>query len=265
MLTQETLGKISAVLNIEVSDLEAKIKSEQEETLEVPKLYNETQFSEVSTNRFEEGKKAATEILVKDLKAQHEVEVEGKDIGKFLDGFKSKVKAELDKTPNARIKELEADLEAVRASQQSALDEKEAAISDLSTKLRRQALNGEIITKLPDNLSIGKPDVLTIFHNEIQTKDEEGKTVFIRNGEVLKSETREPLKLEEVLPMFLDSHKFIQTGANGNGDAGGGGGTTNFTNMDEFMAHCEAEGIEPMGNDGQTLLAEAKKNPNFKL
>ena len=58
MFSAETIKKIGEVLHI--SDFDAKLKSEKEETLEVPVLITEDEKNTFGTNRFNEGKKAAS-------------------------------------------------------------------------------------------------------------------------------------------------------------------------------------------------------------
>ena len=76
MFSADTIKKIGEVLHI--SDFDAKLKSEKEETLEVPVLITEDEKNTFGTNRFNEGKKAASEILVKDLKTKHGIESDSK-------------------------------------------------------------------------------------------------------------------------------------------------------------------------------------------
>ena len=106
MFAKETLKKIADVLKLEVSDFEAKFKSDKEETLEVPVLYTEEDKNTFGTNRFNEGKKAATEIAVKDLKAKFNFDFEGKSMDMFLEKYAEKVIADAKITPDEQVKKL---------------------------------------------------------------------------------------------------------------------------------------------------------------
>ena len=88
MLNQETQEKLES-LGFVVSELENAIKSEKEESLEVPTLYKEQGMNEeqkriFGNNRFDEGKKAMSEIKAKEIKSTYGIEMDGKNIDEVI-------------------------------------------------------------------------------------------------------------------------------------------------------------------------------------
>jgi len=121
MYTKETLKKIADVLKLDVSVFEANLKSDKEETLEVPVLFTEDDKNSYGTNRFNEGKKAATEIAVKDMKEKHGLDFAGKSLDAALEAFAEKKLADAKIVPDEKVKKLETENKTLKTSLQEAL------------------------------------------------------------------------------------------------------------------------------------------------
>ena len=264
MYSKTFLTKLSAVLNVPVDTLEVAAKSAEEFNPEVPELFKKDEVDTLSKNRFNEGKLAASEILVKDLKKKHGIESATKDPDEFLNAFAEKVKGEVSKDPTEREKKLETDLQKLRDLHKSDTERLTQEAANLTSRLFQEKIGNEVLGLIPATVVIPREDVLTLFRTKYEVAEDNGQRVVKRAGEILKNTLREPLKLAEVVTSFLDESRLIPAGGPSTGDKGGGG-TTSFKTTDDVMKHLAEKGIEPMSAEGLKILGEARKSADFKM
>lgn len=263
MFAKETLKKIADVLKLEVSDFEAKFKSDKEETLEVPVLYTEDDKNTFGTNRFNEGKKAATEIAVKDLKAKFNFDFEDKSMDTFLEKYSEKVIADAKITPDEQVKKLKDEKKQLQDQVGILKSENEKSTKDFNTRLFQVETQTEVFKHIPKNTIIPAEDIALLFMNSHRVAKEDNRVVIYKGDNVLKDNVLNPLPLKDVIASF--SEPYINKNGMGGGDTGGGGAATKYNTMSELYADLRKKGIEPLGPDGLKAVAEAKKNnPAFK-
>jgi hypothetical protein len=261
MLNQDTVNKLS-VLGIDVSKLTEAIKAEDEVSLEVPTLYTEDQKTSFGKNRFDEGKTAMSEILAKDVKKTFNIEVDSKDINEVVKAFGEKKVSELGK-PNEKIATLESEKQDLQNKLQALSSEKQTLESDFNKKLFGIEVKSQLTSLIPENTTIAKEDVATLFLNNYSVdKDEQGRTVIKKDGKVEQDNVLNPLDLNTVVNTFLDTKGLVKKSGMG-GKSTTGGGSAKFENMAEYMEYCQNNDIEPMGQEGQAMLSE-NKSENFK-
>lgn len=264
MLNAETLKKIAGVLNLEVSDLTAKIKSEQEETLEVPVVFTQADYDQFGKNRFDEGKAAMSEIVTKDLKTKHpEVSFTGKNLDNWIEAYadhKAAKKLEEAKiNPDERVKALEEDKKTLQQKLTTAEETAANATKDFEQRMFQVETRNQILSLIPDNTVIPKEDLVDLFLNRHRvTKEENGISVY-KGSEQLKDKQLNLMPLKDVVSSF--SEGYIKKEGMGGGNAGGGF-TGRFTKMSQFVDYCKEHNLEPMGQEAQNLLLE-KKEANF--
>ncbi len=259
MITQETLKRIAGVLGVEVSDLEAKIKSDKEEMLEVPTLFTEDEKNTFGENRFKEGKKAATEIAVKDLKARHALEFDGKSLDATLDAYAEKKMAEAKIAPDEKVKKLADENTRLKSDLQKAIDNENTIKGDYESKLFHVGIRSEVLTHLPDNTLIPKEDMLELFMTRHRVAREDNSVIVYKGDHAIKDKVQNPIPLKEVVAQF--SEFYLKKSGMGGGDNGGGAGGR-FNTISEVYADLKGKGVDPMGPEGLKAVSEAKKaNP----
>ena len=257
MYPKETLKKIADVLKLDVSVFEANLKSDKEETLEVPTLFTEEDKNTFGTNRFNEGKRAATEILVKDLKVKHGLDFEGKSVDTMLEAFKEKSLADAKIEPDKQVSTLKNEKKALQDQVTSLTGEKEKLTKEYNDKLFHVETKNQILSFIPDNTIIPKEDLVELFMNRHRVTQEDNSVVVYKGDQILKDNVLNPIPLKNVVSQF--SEGYIKKNGMGGGDDINGGTKGNFKTMSAFMDHCKKNNIDPMGEKGQKLLIDNKK------
>lgn len=261
MLNKETENKLK-VLGIDVSKLIEAAKADNEVSLEVPTLYTEEQKNKFGSNRFDEGKTAMSEILAKDVKKTFNIDIDSKDINEVVKTY-GELKSKESGKPNERILALEKDNKELQDKLSGALGSVKTIESEYANKLFNIEIKNKLNSLIPETTTIPKDDVVTLFLNYYNIeKDVNGRTVLKKDNEILKDNVLNPLEISSVLNQFLDQKQLIKKDGMGGSDRKGGG-SAKFSNMADFMDYCDKNKIEPMGKEGQAILA-ANKEVNFK-
>jgi len=264
MLSKDTLTKLAAVLSITVEDFENKIKAEKEEALEVPALFNQAQIDLLKKTRFEEGKKAAGEISVKELREKFGIQTETKDFDELFEKYGEKVKSEVLKNPSDREKQLNEDLTKLRDKIKNDSESWGKEKLNLESSIYQERATGQLLGLIPEGTIIPRTDILTLFRSEHEVVNLDGKTAIKKNGQILKDTLEQPVAIDSVVKTWLDERKFVKPGAGGSGgDGGSEGGTPKLKTMTEFMTYCQSKGIAPLSPEGLKLRTELAKDPEW--
>lgn len=230
MLKKETIEAFAKFAGVSASDLEAKIKSESEEeiTLQKVNVFTDTQLQERITNEkntsYNEGKTAGVEMLVKEKKKELGYDFEGKDFNSLLTYHENKVKEAFEK-PDKKVIELTNDLEKMKKAHQIELENINNEKNGLLSKVNALHTKNSLMNIIPQNTTLAKDDLITLFNANYQVEQEDGKTVVKLNGETLKdATTASPLALKDVFINWATEKKYISgTPGRGGGNEGGTG------------------------------------------
>lgn len=220
-LNKETIGWIAELTGLKAEDITAKISSENEESIEKPQgeFFNEDELSKRDSSKYKEGKEAGSEMLVKDLKKKYGYEFDGKDVDSFMSHHDGQLKTKYSKDSNARVEELEKDLKTQKETYENEIDGYKNQLSDLNGKYRGESIKNTLLSIMPKNTTIKPEAIVTLFKNDYQIEDEEGKMVVKQNGQTLKdSKTASPLDVKDVFREYVIKEGFAK------GDQGRGGG-----------------------------------------
>jgi len=262
MYSKETLKKIADVLKLDVSTFEANFKSEKEETLEVPVLFTEDDKNKFGENRFNEGKKAASEILVKDLKQKHAIEFDGKSIDGFLDKFTEKVISDAKIAPDEKVKKLTDENKTLKDSLQTALGKEQTLAKEYADKLFHVETRSEILSHIPEKTIIPREDLAVLFMNSYRVAKEDDRVIVYKGAAPIKDNVLNPVPLKTVITQFAE--KYIDKTGMGGGDSGGGA-NGKFKTMSSLQAHLESTKVNPGSDEGQKLIREHLKDPSFDV
>jgi hypothetical protein len=220
-LNKETLDWIAELSGVKAEDITAKINSDKEESIAKPQgeFFSEEDLKKRDSSKYNEGKDAGSEMLVKDLKKKYGYEFDGKDADSFMSHHDSELKKKYSKDSNARVEELEKDLKKQKETFESEINGYKSQLDDLSGKYRGETVRNTLLSIMPKNTTI-KPDaIVTLFKSDYEIAEEEGQMVVKRNGEVLKdSKTASPLAVKDVFNEYVVREGFAK------GDQGRGGG-----------------------------------------
>lgn len=254
MFSADTIKKIGEVLRI--SDFEAKLKSDKEETLEVPVLFTEDEKKTFGENRFGDGKKAGSEILVKSLKEKHGLEVDGKSVDTLLSAYADKVIADAKIEPDKKVAQLMTEKKTLQDQVTSLSTEKENITKDFSNKLFQVEVRSEILSHIPENTLIPKSDIADLFLGRHRVTKEDNGVIIYKGSEKLMDKVLNPIPVKDAVLQFAEG--YVKKAGMGGGDNGGGGAVPKFKTASEAYQYMKDHKIEPMSNEGLKMLNDNK-------
>lgn len=255
------INDIEKALKLEEGSLAAAISSEEEVNISIPKNLVIRTSDEVELrekNLKETSKQAGIEIAIKNARNDLGLEFEGKTMDNLLSAYKDKLTDELTSEPNALIDGLKKDKEKF----QSILKEKDNQIETLNnsiTSIKNQSVIESSVIRAFGNVtegvktSIPTQDIRDLFllKNKIDIQD--GKTVVIKDGEVIQDPTTlEPVSLDSVAGEFIKSYIQTPTGGKGGTDNPNGTGT----DFDAFQKEMTDKGIQTGSEKYNTIMNE---------
>lgn len=265
MLNKETKDKLVAY-GFDISKLEEAVKAESEMSLDVPTLKTEDEFSKLISeddknvfgrNRFEDGKKAMSEIKAKELKEKHKIEIDGKDLDAVLDAYvESKIKE-----TGVGSAEFMAEKKALQQKIIEAEENLSKKTDEFTNKISSIENRNQVVSLIPDGTVIPKEDLVTLFNTRYRIATEDGRTVIYKGSDKLQDNRLEPLALNDVVASFIDEGKYLGVnGMGGDDTSGASGGSAKFKTLNEFSDWCGKQDppINPMSDEGQNLLLEKK-------
>jgi hypothetical protein len=228
------------------------------------KSLKERVIEENKTPIYIEGKDAGAEMLAKALKRVSSLDIEGK-VKKNERGeidFEATAKAlndAFDKTkgvePNKKITELSESL----ANLQRQVEQKDNELKVWDEKYKGLEKSGrihEVLTgKVPTLTGINSKHFLTLIKADGYSFDfnENGETVVLYNGKVVKDSYEKPLPVENVLLEYAKKNNWTGTqGRGGSEDEMPG----TFKTMNDVFAHMEKNKIDPDSKQGERLIDE---------
>jgi hypothetical protein len=207
-----------------------------EEDVEIDKavaglqVFTPEELTARDTNTKEAGKSgyitAGKEIAIKELKEKTGIEFSGKDPEKFLAEYKTHVLKEAKVNPDARVTELETQLNLVKTTSSG----HEAKVKDLERQISEAVMDREILSNMPArNPDISDNDYLLMIRSRVKAETVDGKTMFKdASGNVLRNkQDASPLDLKTVVgDMFAANKGWSAPAAGGTGKDGRGGGNS---------------------------------------
>lgn len=267
MLSNETIQIIADTLKVDVKTLTTAINSQDEAKIEIPKLNTfldeelNTLKENIKKDGYSEGKTAGVEMTARKVKEISGVDIEGKDLKKIYEAAKKKIEEDAKIEPNDKVKDLESTITKLQSNITDLETERDSVASDFNSF----KLETTLLSKIPENsVSLAKRTVFADMQaNGYTVKEENGKHLVLKNGEVMKdSKLQNPITFEAFSESYLVEKNWLKkdkTGRSGKDEVG-----DSPVNYDQFVEQCKADGINPAGADGQARARElAEKNPEF--
>lgn len=271
---ESLLNTVADKLQVKAEDLRASLVSDTETKLEFPEgqFFTTDELSTLKTNfgddKYREGKTAGSEMAIKDLKKLNGLEFEGKDSQSFSDSFKKKIIGENEAKPTAKIQDLTHTIDGLRSN----LEKEGFKVTELQNKLVSQAFDNKITALIPNDTSISKNDIKTLFRAEHDVLEIDGQIVVKNGNGIMKDEkTMSPLTLEASLSNFI-TNKGLITEPQRVGRGVTSNGVTpaktvyGITTQEDFYDYCTENRIDANSMEMVKVLREVQDaNPSFKL
>jgi hypothetical protein len=240
---------IEKALRLEEGTISNAISSEEEVSISIPENLVIRTNEEIETrekNLKETSKQAGIEIAIKNTRSELGLEFEGKTMDNLLSAYKDKLTNDLTKEPNSIIEDLKKDKEKF----QNIVKEKDSQIETLNSSItnikNKAVIESSVIRAFGQvtegvKTSIPTQDIRDLFMLKNQIDIQDGKTVVLRDGEVVKDQTTlEPISVNDVASEFIKG--YVQTPEGGTGKADNNGGAASGT-FDAFSKEMESKGV----------------------
>lgn len=272
-LNQKVIGALASSLGIDVEVLTKAVSSAdgsaEETEFKTPegKFYTETQLETIKDNhgkrRYDAGKLAGEEILLKDLSDTNGIDVT-KDKETFINSFKAKILEEAKVEPNEKIKELTESMENLRTK----LTEKDGELNQIKQEKEKTQSRYEMVSTIPDlpeSLGLTKDEVVDLFERAYESK-EDG---IYKNGQLLKDDLENPIDRSTAVNQFLEERGWLVEDPKGRGGGAQQGGkktsTSTFSSMEEYESHIKEKGLHVGSEEAKAILSKAlEANPELE-
>ncbi len=276
-LKKSVIEKFAALSKVPVATIEAAIAATDEQDVVIAddlQVMTKTESETRDRNKYNEGRSAGSEMLLKEIKTKNGIEIEGVDPDKIVAAIGAKAVAAANIAPDEQVKEAKKTADQWKAKATEA-ENKAAALEaktlELSTDNKIRGLfpkdRGDILTD---------DEFLMSVKGKFEIKIHEGREVVVdrATGEIIKDKTKlEPVAPGEVIKGYFTERKWIQEAGAGGGQGGRGGGNSGpqggkgkYTKLSEVHAAITGEGKSVLGEYAKTVIAAAlKDNPELDM
>lgn len=276
MLKEATITKIAQLLKIDTAKLKEAMSHKDEKDVEIDdklQVFDDATLTARDRNKYNEGKTAGEEMLIKEAKRKHGVEVEGENIDKFIEALTSKAKKEANAKPDEKVTELEKQVEHWKKQHKDANEK----LSEAQRQFNEANFDRELLGYFPKNrdAKFNDDEYLTLVKRSLAVQDVDGKKVVLKEGKELRNDkTFEPISLKDAINGYFSERKWVGEESAGQGQpqrAGGGGGNgtpggaaPKFSRLSEVNSYLTEQRIDPKGEKGQAFIsAVIKENPSL--
>jgi hypothetical protein len=210
------------------------------------------------------------ELLIKELKTESGLDYSGegsKDPKRFLNEYKKKVSAELGKSEEEKVTELNKVVEGLRKN----LEKEQKEKGDLITKQKESSINQKFLEASLDKKpeSFTNDEWVAILKMGIQVEEVDGIEVVKKGGEIIKDPvTLKPLDTKTAISNYIEERKIGKVIQHQQQQGRGGQDSkhppSGITSMKQFKEHIKTLNISENGAQAVSLLKEISGlNPNF--
>ena len=228
----KNLEALETALGLPKGDFEKLYKDTEENELPIAdfvirkKSDDDALQTNLKNEEYTRGKTEGTQIGVKEVRKAFGIDVSKKiDPTQLPTIIEEAIVAKHKITPDAKVKELEADKITLQQKLESAEQSKTKLESTYQRKEKESGVRHALMAKAPAETIIPKEDAFMLGLSKSGLEiDFEGETpVFKKNGVIQKNDKNlNPLTIDEVAPMIFNAYVKPASGGGGGGDNGGG-------------------------------------------
>jgi hypothetical protein len=272
MLKKAQIALIASLAKIPVETLQAAIDAKEEQEITIAEGLTSLSPDEITTlgkNKYEEGKTAGSEMIVKDYAKTQGLDYKGNKLDGLIKAAQEKALTDAGKSLTDKEKEFNERI----ATLQGTVTEYTGKLTAAEARAAEMQLNGELWKHIPaigeDGVKIGNDAIINLMKAEgYSFKQENGKTSVYRDGQLQQDKLSNPLPLKDVFTGFM-KEKNILTEA-GAPPAGRGGknsvGTGKATKLSELSEQFTAAGKSLNGAEFNQAVRKAREeNKEFDM
>jgi hypothetical protein len=272
MLKKAQIAVIAALAKIPVETLQAAIDAKEETEITIAEGLTSLSPDEITTlgkNKYEEGKTAGSEMIVKDYAKTQGLDYKGNKLDGLIKSAQEKALADAGKSLTDKEKEFNERI----ATLQGTVTEYTGKLTAAEARAAEMQLNGELWKHIPaigeDGVKIGNDAIINLMKGEgYSFKVENGKTAAYKDGQLQQDKLSNPLPLKDVFTGFMKD-KNILTEA-GTPPAGRGGKTSavtgKATKLSELSEQFTAAGKSLNGAEFNQAVRKAREeNKEFDM
>jgi hypothetical protein len=271
-LTAAAKKKISTLLKVKETDLEAALKDEKEVDLTIPEdleVLTKEELEARDTAQKKLGEKDGREIGIKEVKKAAGLpdDAPSKDPVKVAQAIVDKATADAKVKPDEKVTQLTEQVTLL----QKQLGEKDGEVATAKKTAADTLLDRKILAAFPKDRAstLEEEEYLTLIKASYSFKEQDGAIIVEKDGKPLRdTKTTNPLALADAVAGIFNERKWIgeQTQVPG----GRGGGNQNPTGkagkLSELMKQFKDAGKNMQGDEFREAVAAATKdNKDFDM
>lgn len=269
-MNKKVIELLAGTLKLNVEELTQAITTEDEVDFKLPEGIKVVTSEELETlkdnhgkNRYDAGKTAGSEMLLKDLSEKAGFETPLKDMDSFINGFKDSILKDAKVEPNKKLEEYQNTIENLR----NKIGDKEKAFEDLRndfSKKEKMLSIQSAMPEIPESLKISKQEATNLYMSGREFKED---GVYY-NGQKLTDDMERAIDISTDVKNWYNEKGWGEVSLNPTGRGGGSkgkGGTTNTPKtMEEYNEYLESKGIKEGSMEANALLAKVvAENPEI--
>jgi len=273
---KQTIQQICALLKIKEEEFNKAVTDPAEIDITIDENLQAFTKSEIEArdrNKYNDGKTAGVEMLVKDIKKSHNVDIAGTDSAAIVDAISKAAVAAANIAPDEKVKERDKLIEQWKSKHKEA----EQALAAEKQRASEYATNAEILSVFPANraATLTDQEYLSLIKNNYRIAEEDGKKVVydVTTGNKIQDpKNLEPLPLKDVIANHFTTRKWVADQQQQQPRGGGGSGSSTFEpgkgfqKMSDLRKYATDNNIPITGEKFNAMVKDAvKENKDFVI
>jgi hypothetical protein len=214
-------------------------------------------------NKYEEGRKAGEEILIKEAREKSGLDFQGKTLDNLLKAHEIKVLSDAKVEPEEKLKKVLVDLEGIKKANENLISERDKSINDFIVYKSESKIDKTLDSLIPEKTILPKEDMKVLLRTKLNFGiDETGNVVTTDSlGNIIKNKTTaSPLSVQDVISDFFKTNQNYLQGVGGGAggkDSGSAGGEKQ--SVEEFISEMKEKNINPNSSEFTQIASERQK------
>lgn len=274
MISKESLKSLLDLAKIPAEDQENILNSDDELNVELPTLEIftpdelEQREKNITSKTYAEAKIAGQEMLIKEIKRDYGIDIEGKDPKAVLDAYTKKVLDDAKIEPSQKLEEKERILKELQNTIEETENNYKTQLEELTRQYQSEKINNNIASVMPDLTALKKEQAIKLFTSDYEVATSDKGFEVKKNGETLVDRLGNPRQLKDVVSEYVDANGWGRKieGAGGGDQGGEPSKTTSIKSADDFHSYLKENNIPVASQEATKVLKEVKEaNPDFTL